>query len=106
MPASTLELHPDALDDALAGDGWYLQHSARAADGFFAELERAVQLILEGPLRWAPHVRGTRRFVLTKYPYSVVYKTTAGVVVVYAFAHAKRRPGYWKGRLDWSPPVA
>lgn len=106
MPASTLELHPDALDDALAGYGWYLQHSARAADGFFAELERAVQLILEGPLRWALHVHGTRRLVLTKYPYSVVYKTTAGVVVVYAFAHAKRRPGYWKGRLDWSPPVA
>ncbi len=51
MPASGLELHPAALEDALSGYAWYLQHSERVADHFFSELERAVGLILEAPDR-------------------------------------------------------
>ena len=47
MPATGLELHPEALEDALSGYSWYLQHSEKVADLFFAELERAVGLILD-----------------------------------------------------------
>ena len=108
MPESGLEFHPDALEEALAGYAWYLERSLRAADRFFAELERAVDLILDGPERWPPHLYGTRRFILTRYPYSVVYKRSGAPLIIYAVAHAKRRPGYWnwKGRLAWNPPVA
>lgn len=99
MPAGGLELHPEALHEALAGYAWYLDHSDRAAARFFAELERAVDLVLERPDRWPSHLHGTRKFVLTKFPYSVVYGKVGQTVVIYAFAHAKRRPGYWKPRL-------
>lgn len=106
MPENALELHPEALEDALAGYAWYLEHNEPSADRFFAELERAVQLILEAPDRWPVYLYGTRRIVLIKFPYSVVYRASGDLVVIYAFAHAKRRPGYWKGRLGWgSPPV-
>ncbi len=48
MPENALELHPQALEDALAGYSWYLEHDEIAADRFLAELERAIQLILAG----------------------------------------------------------
>ncbi len=103
MTAAALELHPDAVEDALDGFAWYLQSSERTADHFFAEVERAVQLILERPDAWPPYILGTRRFVLTKFPYSVVYRTQGARTVVYAIAHAKRRPRYWKDRLTPRP---
>ena len=99
MPASGLELHPEALEDALSGYSWYLQHSEKVADLFFAELQRAVGLILEAPDRWPVYLNGTRRFPLSDYPYGVVYKQQEGIVFLYAVAHAKRRPGYWKARV-------
>lgn len=99
MIDAELELHPEAVQDALAGYSWYLQRSERAAEHFFAELNRAVEAIQRRPHAWPQDRLGTRRFVLTKFPYSVIYKTTAARTIIYAFAHAKRRPDYWQDRL-------
>jgi len=100
MPASGLELHPGALDDALSGYAWYLEHSEKAADVFFAELERAFDFILKEPEAWPPYLHGTRHFLLRDYPHSVVFKMRGDAVIVYAVAHARRRPGYWRSRLS------
>jgi hypothetical protein len=37
--------------------------------------------------------------VLAKFPYSVIYKEKDEVILIVAVAHAKRRPGYWRGRI-------
>lgn len=108
MPPSELDVHPEALLEADAGLAWYLGRSRGAGERFYTELERAIDLILSAPLRWAVYLHGTRRYVLYKFPYSVIYRPVGEQVLVYAFAHAKRRPGYWKARLTWSgeAPVA
>jgi len=106
MLAATLELHPEALEDAIAGYTWYLERSPVTADRFFQQVERTLELVLEGPSRWPPYLHGTRRILLKRFPYSVVYGVLDDRVMVYAFAHARRRPGYWKRRLDGDrPPI-
>jgi toxin ParE1/3/4 len=104
MPRADLEIHPDALLEAEAGVTWYLERSRGAAEHFLAELERALEAILEAPDRWPPYYRDTRRYVLYKFPYSVIYRAFGTVVRIYALAHARRRPGYWKERLTWRNP--
>jgi len=34
VPESALDLHPEALEEALAGYAWYLEHSEMTADRF------------------------------------------------------------------------
>jgi plasmid stabilization system protein ParE len=102
MAHRKLEVHPEALLEADAGLVWYLERSRGAGEFFHAELERAIDAILRTPLRSPPYLRGMRRYLLYKFPYSVVYQPVGERVLVYAFAHAKRRPGYWKTRLAWS----
>ena len=104
MPAADLEIHPDALLEADVGVAWYLERSRGAAEHFFAEIERAIELVLEAPDRWPLYLHGTSRYVLYKFPYSVVYRVSGDLVRIYAIAHAKRRPGYWKSRLTWREP--
>jgi plasmid stabilization system protein ParE len=40
----------------------------------------------------------TRRVLVVRYPYQVVYRLEENEIVVVAIAHLKRRPGYWKHR--------
>jgi hypothetical protein len=41
----------------------------------------------------------TRRHFGGRFPYAVIYVDEADYVLVLAFAHFKRRPGYWVERL-------
>ena len=103
MPLPALDGHPDAGTEAVAGALWYRERSVRAAERFIAELERAIDLIVEAPNRWPEYLHGTRRCVLLKFPYSIIYRASEARITIFAFAHAKRRPGYWKDRLEGEP---
>jgi len=61
------------------------------------ELERALGSIVEAPMRW-PLKAGTRRYVMRRFPFVLVYRTLDSTVEVVAIAHGRRRPGYWKSR--------
>jgi hypothetical protein len=51
MAAKALEIHPSALADLKSAVTWYLKHSEIAASKFVAEVDRAVELVLEAPSR-------------------------------------------------------
>jgi len=40
-----------------------------------------------------------RRFLLDQFPYKVLTVNLPNQVVVIAFAHTKRKPGYWLERV-------
>lgn len=93
-----VELHPEAIEEARAARLWYAERSPLAAAAFVAELDRAVAAIGEVPARWPRHLGKTRRFVMHRFPFIVVYRELQDRVEVLAVAHGKRRPGYWKDR--------
>jgi plasmid stabilization system protein ParE len=92
-------LHPLAWLEIESGENWYRQQSPDAGAEFISEVFGAVKSIREAPDRWPKYLHGTRRFVLNRFPFSVVYLNTAEVVSIVAVAHGKRKPGYWKRRL-------
>jgi hypothetical protein len=54
------------------------------------------------PLTSAPgiaEVRGVKRLLLRRFPYAVIVRERGTEIVVIAFAHHARRPGYWRARL-------
>jgi plasmid stabilization system protein ParE len=92
-------LHPLAWQEIEGGEGWYRQHSSDASVEFIAEVSEAIDSIRKAPHRWPKYLHGTRRFVLGRFPFSIVYLDTAEFVSIVAVAHSKRKPGYWKRRL-------
>jgi plasmid stabilization system protein ParE len=97
MPA-TVEFHPEALNELLAAQEWYAERAEGLGDAFAAELERAVDLISEQPLAWPLFEGEIRKFVVRRFPFSVFYRSMESAIQILAVAHAKRKPGYWKGR--------
>jgi plasmid stabilization system protein ParE len=58
-----------------------------------------IREIAQTPQRWPKYLHGTRRFVLHRFPFSIIYLDDPDVLVIIAVAHSKRKPGYWKRRL-------
>ena len=98
MKRSNVEFHPAARTELLKAEAWYWARSEAAADAFLIEIERALDEIAETPATWPRFLHGTRRFLLHRFPFSVVYLQRGKSIRVVAVAHAKRRPGYWQRR--------
>jgi plasmid stabilization system protein ParE len=93
-----VRLHPLAEQEALAAFRWYEERNALVAKLLVIEFEAAMDHIAESPGRW-PRISGRyRRFVLGRFPFSIVYMLRDGCAEVIALAHHRRRPGYWVGR--------
>lgn len=98
MTHTELGFHPAVVDETAAAAAWYRERSPLAEEAFLAEIDRAVELIAETPERWPPHLHGTHRFLLHRFPYSVVFRHDNETILASAVAHARRRPGYWRHR--------
>ena len=94
-----LEYLDEALNEAEEAARWYAERSLTTAAGFTDELDVAAAAIEQAPEAWPPYDHGTRRFLLRRFPYFLVYRIEPTRVVIVAVAHAYRRPGYWKDRL-------
>jgi plasmid stabilization system protein ParE len=95
MPPFAVDVHPLAADEAEAAERWYHERNETAATRFRLELDRAVALIAERPEAAPPYAVNTRRFLLRRFPFFVVYRVFSQRVQVVAVAHARRRPNYW-----------
>ena len=93
-----IRLHPQAAVEAETSRAWYFERSASVAASFLEELDAAIHAIRESPSRWPPIHGRYRRFVLHKFPFSVVYVARDGFIEVIAIAHHRRKPGYWSAR--------
>ncbi len=98
-----VELHPEAIEELEASAEWYLERSAKAAQGFAISVERALQKVSDDPDRFPKVGSRHRACNLMKYPFQVVYRKEGDRVFVVAIAHAKRRPGYWRRRSGGTP---
>jgi toxin ParE1/3/4 len=94
-----VDVHPEAVAEARAAAEWYRERSALATDAFLAELDRAVERIAENPEMYPHYVRGTRRYLLQRFPFYLVYREHSEKIELIAIAHGRRRPGYWKRRI-------
>src|ERR1700680_855869 len=96
-------LDPRAWQEIEAADDWYLQRRTDASIGFISAISDALDSISQSPHRWPRHLYGTRRFVLHRFPFSIIYLDDSDVLSIVAVAHNKRKPGYWKQRLEVAP---
>ncbi len=46
----------------------------------------------------SPHLAGTRRVFLERFPYALVSRAETNVATIVAVTHTAQRPGYWLSR--------
>ena len=67
---------------------------------FLEEVQRIIDLIQKYPLAWSTISRNTRKAILKKFPYGVIYYIESSTVYIIAIAHHHRIPRYWIDRIE------
>lgn len=98
MASKRLRFHPQAEQEYLTSLAWYNERSPVAAINFETAFEQAAERIKTAPQRWPTYYRDFRRYILRQFPFSVIYREFSTEIVVFAVAHGRRKPGYWKDR--------
>jgi plasmid stabilization system protein ParE len=94
-----LRIQSQAQQEINEAFDWYLKRNPEAADAFLTEIGTSLTQIASRPRLYPPYTRNTRRRVLAGFPYFVVFQEKEDIILVVAVAHAKRRHGYWRGRV-------
>lgn len=77
----------------------YEEQAPGLGDEFAAEIQKATQRIALHPESGSPHILGTRRAQIERFPYSLIYTERNEQLVILAVAHHRRRPDYWLRRV-------
>jgi len=93
-----IEFHPDVATDIKESFDWYQKLADGLGDDFLNELESAYQAVSELPNIWPKFQNNFRRFLLSKFPFSIIYRASNELVYVVAVMHNSRKPKYWLKR--------
>ena len=93
-------VHDDASRELEEDAAWYEHREAELGSDLLEESTRALVTISEAPRVWPLVGRShtIRRFHLTRFPYTVFYLVHEDELRILAFAHMRKKPGYWRSR--------
>lgn len=93
-----LEIGPEAEAELHTAVAYYEDKAEGLGTDFLSEAERVFDELREFPEMGTEMEEEIRRFLLQRFPFSVLYKIHGDVVRIVAVMHHRQRPGYWKDR--------
>ena len=94
----TLRFLEEAAHELHRAIRYYEEKSSGLGGELLADVERLEDLLASNPGLGSPGKSGTRRLVLRRFPFLLVYVLVEGEPLIVAFAHQRREPGYWADR--------
>ena len=91
----SLEVHPSALLEVEEARKYYEDYSPDLARLYLDEIDAAIEKIIQSPKGWLNYRYGTKRFLVHRFPFAVIYRVTNDSIQIVAVAHLSRRPFYW-----------
>lgn len=95
----SFEFLPPAQIELAEAVAHYNRERRGLGNEFAAEAYRTIRLIERHPLAWTKISKRARLCRTKRFPYGIIYQPRPEGILVVAFMHLHRRPGYWKGRL-------
>lgn len=97
--------HVEAVDEYQAAAEWYESTRPGWGDVFMDAVDTAINSILDPAIRWGFYQdRRSEPQVYSRsvagFPFQVIYLLVEDEVLVVAYAHERRLPGYWADRVD------
>ncbi|MBR0755805.1 type II toxin-antitoxin system RelE/ParE family toxin [Bradyrhizobium jicamae] len=77
---------------------WYDAHAPHIVPQFRDALRAALTRIGDNPKQFTPVYRETRRALLRRFPYVIVFRETRDAIYVVAVFHTSRDPLIWQRR--------
>ncbi len=97
-----ISFHEAARDELREAARWYEREREGLGEEFLQTVDTAIERVARGELPGLAAAEtgqpGTRRILLQRFPYTVHFDLGQTEMFVWAVAHQRRRPGYWRTR--------
>jgi toxin ParE1/3/4 len=98
-----VRIHEAASQEAIEAAAWYEDQRPGLGADFQRAIDIALDLLEEDivpllPVPLSAHARGVKRLILKRFPFDIVVVERPTEILVIAFAHHAKRPGYWRKR--------
>ena len=96
--------HPEAHEELLDAANWYDDEQPGLGEDFLDAIDDSVAQLLDWPNIAHVYPGWNREPVVQQrtmkmFPYQILYYIADSYLVVVAYAHNRRKPGYWKDRI-------
>ena len=95
-----LIVRPEAEDDLKEAFSWYQNKRAGLGYDFLLQVDAGINLINRNPEIHPVEYRGTRKHLIKRFPYKIIYFIEEKKILVIALLHGKRSPDLIKKRID------
>jgi len=96
MEIRFLDLAQAEFDEAVA---YYNSQLPGLGDDFLAQVLKALDRIKQFPKAWHPYTKNTRRCLVRRFPYGVVYQILKDEILIVAIQNLHRKPDYLHDRI-------
>ncbi|MBN2313722.1 MAG: type II toxin-antitoxin system RelE/ParE family toxin [Sedimentisphaerales bacterium] len=97
MNVRFLQIAKLELDDAV---NYYNRERPGLGYEFLWEVFFAIDRIKQFPHAWPIFYQETRRCLIRRFPYGIIYILENDLVLIFAIAHLHREPDYWIDQLS------
>jgi plasmid stabilization system protein ParE len=100
MAQLTFRFLPEAREELYDASEYYERRKKGLGREFELAVYAAIDRICQNPQGWGSYTRRCRRYLVRRFPYAVVYQVHADHISIVAVMHFRRRPGYWRSRIE------
>lgn len=91
--------HPQAKTELNEAIDYYEECQEGLGYQFLNEIYSTIQNILKFPKAWSKFSKNTRRCLIRRFPFGVIYQIKNDEIIIIAIMQLNRRPNYWKNRI-------
>jgi plasmid stabilization system protein ParE len=93
-------VRPEAEDDLKEAFSWYEDKRKGLGYDFLLQVDAGINFINRYPEIHPIEYKGTRKYVIKRFPYKIIYFIEEEKIIILAVIHGKRRPDLIKERID------
>lgn len=93
-------IRPEAEVDLREAFQWYEYKRNGLGYDFLLHIEAGLRFIERNAEITPPGYKGTRKYLIKRFPYKIIYLVEQSRVIVLAIMHGKRSPGLIKRRIN------
>jgi len=99
MNLMKVSFHPDSREEFFKSINYYEERYDGLGLEFAKEIYSTIQRIIQFPKAWSKLSESTRRCLVNRFPYGVIYSMIENEIFIIAVMQLNREPGYWKKRI-------
>lgn len=93
-----IKLHSEARKEFFESSEYYEGQVVGLGDEFIDEVEKVLEVIEQQPSSGTKITKTERRFLVSRFPYGIIYTVEDNLITIFAVMNLRRKPGYWKPR--------